>query len=274
MPELPEVETIKRGLEQRIVGLRITGVDYDVAKMLRPNPETLTAGVRGAKVIKVGRRAKMPLVYLNNTGILVFHLKLNGQLLFRKSADPPDKYVHVIFSFAGGKELRFSELRKFGWVKLVDNEASLTAEFADLGPEPFSEAFDGEYLEKILSKTGRAVKVVLMDQRQLAGVGNIYATEALFYAGIAPQRPARNLTHREVGRLYEEILSVLREGLKYGGATDRDQAYRQVTGEPGHFQEHFAVYGREGKPCKRCGTPIRRIKIGGRGTYFCPQCQQ
>lgn len=274
MPELPEVETIKKGLEEKIIGLLIKDVTWDTSKMLAPDPQTLLEKVRGAKVVKIGRRAKMPLIYLDNRKILAIHLKLNGQLLFRKTTDPADRFVHVIFHFDQDCQLRFADQRKFGWVKLLDNEAALTKLTAGLGPEPFSDQFNPDYFRGQLKRTLRAVKIVLMDQQKFAGIGNIYATEALFYAGINPEKTGANLTDPEVKRLYQKVLWVLRQGLKYQGATDRDFAYRQVTGEPGNFQEHFAVYGREGEPCLICRTQLGKIKLGGRGTYFCPRCQK
>lgn len=274
MPELPEVETIRRGLEKRIVGLTIQKVSYDTPKMLRPNPEKLAKGVKEAKIVKVGRRAKMPLVFLDNQGILAFHLKLNGQLLVRRASDPPDKYVHLTFFLDRGWELRFAELRKFGWVKLVKNKEELKVLDGDLGPEPLGDDFSLKYFQKVLGKTARAIKIVLMDQKIIAGVGNIYAAEALFYAGIDPQRPAKGLTEEEVKRLHQKVIWVLKQGIKYEGATDRDAAYRQVTGEPGHYQEHFAVYAKAGEKCHKCGGKVKRINLGGRGTYFCPKCQK
>jgi formamidopyrimidine-DNA glycosylase len=274
MPELPEIETIKQGLEERIVGLTIKEVVFDTPKMLLPNPQSLISSIKGAKVTQVGRRAKMPLLFLSNGRILVFHLKLNGRLLVRKVSDPPDQFVRVKFIFDKGRELRFAEMRKFGWVKLLRNKAELEKVTVGLGPEPFSKEFNLGYFQEKLAKTKRAIKVVLMDQKGFAGIGNIYATEALFYAGIDPRRPASFLSKDESGRLYQKVLWVLKQGLKYQGTTDRDLAYLQVTGEPGRFQEHLAVYGREGKPCSRCGEPVRKIKISGRGTYFCSKCQE
>jgi formamidopyrimidine-DNA glycosylase len=274
MPELPEIETIRQGLEERIVGLTIKEVVFNTPKMLLPDPESLISGIKGAKVIQVGRRAKMPLLFLDNGKILVFHLKLNGQLLVRKVSKTKDRFVRVSFVFDNGEELRFAEMRKFGWAKLLKNEAELEEVTARLGPEPFSKEFNFGYFQEKLSRSRRAIKIVLMDQKEFAGIGNIYATEALFYAGIDPRRPANSLSEDESDRLYQKVLWVLKQGLKYQGTTDRDLAYLQVSGEPGRFQEHLAVYGREGKPCLRCGEPIRKIKISGRGTYFCSQCQK
>lgn len=274
MPELPEIETIKRGLEKRIVGLVISGVVYDTAKMLKPSPEKVIKTSQGAKIIKIARRAKMLLVYLDHQRVLAFHLKLNGQLLVRRTADPPDKYVHVSFLLNQDRELRFAEQRKFGWVQLLEGEEEIENRLGRLGSEPLEAGFDAAYLGQMLAGTSRAIKIVLMDQQKIAGVGNIYATEALFNAGIDPKRPANNLSDSEVAVLYENLIKVLEQGIKYEGATDRDGAYLQVTGEPGHFQEHFAVYGREGEDCLNCRAKIKKVKLGGRGTYFCPRCQK
>ena len=273
MPELPEIETIRRELQERIVGLRIEDVVYETPKMLLPNPQSLISGVKGAEVVQVGRRAKMPLLFLSNGKILVFHLKLNGQLLVRKVSEPQDQFVRVKFIFDNDEELRFAEMRKFGWVKLLPNEAELEEVTIALGPEPFSKEFNLHYFQEKLAETKRAIKVVLTDQENFAGIGNIYATEALFHAGVDPRRPANALTPEESSRLYEKILWVLKQGLRYQGTTDRDLAYVRISGEPGRFQEHLAVYGREGEPCLKCGKPVEKIKIGGRGTYFCSKCQ-
>lgn len=270
---MPEIETITKGLQERIVGLRIEDVVYEAPKMLLPNPQSLISGIKGARVLRVGRRAKMALFFLSNGKILVFHLKLNGQLLVRKVSEAQDQFVRVKFIFDNGEELRFAEMRKFGWVKLLQNKAELEEVTIALGPEPFSKEFNLHYFQEKLAGTKRAIKIVLMDQENFAGIGNIYATEALFHAGVDPRRPANTLTQGEADRLYRKILDVLGQGLKFQGTTDRDMAYVQVTGEPGRFQEHLAVYGREGEPCQKCGKPIKKIKISGRGTYFCSKCQ-
>lgn len=273
MPELPEVETIKRGLVERVVGRRIREIVYDAPKMLRPSPKTLLASVIGTEIVKVGRRAKLILIYLSNGNILVIHLKLTGRLLFRDKKAPKDEWQRVVFRFEDGKELRFCDLRKFGFVKLAADEKELSGILSDFGPEPLTPEFTEGKFRDILSKTSRPIKVVLMDQKKIAGVGNIYANEALFWAEVHPEVKSKGLSGHQVNRLYKALNKVLREGIKYKGATGSDQTYRDVDDNPGRFQEHFAVYARMGEECVKCGTKIERIKLGGRGTFFCPRCQ-
>lgn len=273
MPELPEVETIKRGLEERIVGRRVKEIVYDAPKMLRPSPETLLASVIGAKIVKVGRRAKLILIYLSNGNILVIHLKLTGKLLFRDKRMPKDRWQRVVFRFEGDKELRFCDMRKFGFVKLAADGGELNRILSDFGPEPLTPEFTERKFSDILSQTSRPIKVVLIDQKKIAGVGNIYANEALFWAGVHPEVKSNRLSGYQVNRLYKALNKVLKEGIKYGGATGSDRMFRDVDDNPGRFQEHFAVYARAGKECVKCGTKIERIKLRGRGTFFCPECQ-
>ena len=274
MPELPEVETIKRGLQERIVGRKIVDVVYDAPKMLLPNPKTVLAGVVGTKIVKVDRKAKLLLFYLSDGNILVIHLRLTGRLIFRPKKAPPDDWQHVVFKFETDDELRFCDLRKFGFVRLVIDEKELERILSEFGPEPLTAEFTKEKLREILEKTTKPVKIALMDQTKIAGVGNIYANEALFWAGIHPETKANRLSENQVIRLYEALEKVLKEGIKYRGATESDRAYRDVEGRPGRFQERFAVYGKEGEGCVRCRTKIKRIKLGGRGTFFCPECQK
>jgi len=274
MPELPEVETIKRGLQEKVVGRKIVDVVYDVPKMLLPNPKTVLSAVLGTKIVKVERKAKLLLLYLSNGNILAIHLRLMGRLLLRSQRTPADDWQHIVFKFDDGEELRLCDLRKFAYVRLVVNRSELETILSEFGPEPLTSEFTEEKLGEILRKSNRPVKIVLMDQKKIAGVGNIYANEALFWAKIHPETKSNRLSDEQVARLYAALNKVLREGIKYGGATGSDQAYRNINGEMGRFQEHFAVYGREGEKCPRCGGKIERIKLGGRGTYFCPKCQE
>jgi formamidopyrimidine-DNA glycosylase len=264
MPELPEVETIRLQLDKVIKGLRIVDI-----KILRPknfigNPKM----VIGKKVLGVERRAKITLIKLEENLFLAIHLKLNGQLIF--DADFDRKYTRVIIIFDNGKKLYFNDLRAFGWVRVVKNHLDLDK----TGPEAVDEKeFTPDYLQKILSKSNRAVKLVIMDQKLLAGVGNIYASEALFAAKIAPRRLAKSLNLLETRLLRQKIITVLRGAIKHHGTSDRDEAYRQLNGEKGAYQKYLQVYNRAGQPCLRCGALIKRVKIGGRGTFYCPKCQ-
>ena len=269
MPELPEVETIRGQLEKEIVGCTVADVWYDREKMLRPSPEAFLEGVRGKKIGGVRRRAKL-LVFEVGEGFFVCHLRLSGRLFVRQQGDKPDDYAHVILQFKGDKELRFSEMRLFGYMEYLPDQASLGRILSKYGPEPLDD-LTGDKFYSILQKTVKPVKVALLDQAKLSGVGNIYANDALFLAKIHPQTPASSLTRKQSDSLLKAIEQVLKEGLKYGGASD--QWYLQVHGEKGSYQEHFKVYGRTGQDCDVCGTKIERIALGGRGTFLCPKCQ-
>lgn len=269
MPELPEVETIRRGLNKELQGKKILELWWDAPKMLQPSAEQVKKAVVGQTFEQVERRAKLLIFHLSNGQRLLIHLKLSGRLLFRDGKDPADDYVHVKFVLSGGKELRFAEARKFGYVKLVD-EAALQEILGEYGPEPFDD-LTLEKFREVIGKRKIAIKKLLMDQKVISGVGNIYANDALWLAQIHPGRLASSLTAAETQRLFAAIESVLKEGLATGGASD--QWYRNAYGGEGHYQEHFKVYGRVGEPCPKCGGVIEREVLGGRGTFFCPKCQ-
>lgn len=279
MPELPEVETIRQDLNQLIVGKKICNIESDSPKQIQPSLEAVRKAVVGVKIKSVGRRAKLIQIFLDNGKILVAHLKLTGRLLVRKEDAPKDQWQHVVFRLGErGKgegeslELRFCDLRKFGWIRLIGNEKELEKLLAEFGPEPLDD-LTLEKFKEILSRKGIPIKLVLMDQKEIAGVGNIYANEALFLAGIDPKRPARSLSLREQSKLYEALEQVLKEGIKYRGASDN--SYLDAQGRKGHYQEHFRVYAQAGQPCPgSCGEKIKRITLGGRGTFFCPACQK
>lgn len=276
MPELPEVETIRQDLKKLIIGKKILDVETSSPKQLQPSFEAVRKAAVGATIKSVERRAKLLQIFLSSGKILVIHLKLTGRLLVRKKDAPPDDWQRVTFIFSDDWELRFCDSRKFGWIRLIENQKELQKLLEEFGPEPLTPQFTLEKFKEILAKWGRPIKLLLMDQSKIAGVGNIYANEALFLARIAPQKRGRDLVEKEpekVKKLYEVINQVLKEGLKYRGASD--QMYLDALGKEGHYQEHFRVYGREGKPCpNKCGGTIRRMTLGGRGTFFCPACQR
>ncbi|MFH1840660.1 MAG: DNA-formamidopyrimidine glycosylase [Candidatus Shapirobacteria bacterium] len=264
MPELPEVETIRLQLDKAIRGRRIVGVEVLTPKSFLGDPKKII----GKKVLGVERRAKITLIRLKDGFCLAIHLKLTGQLIF--DADFDRKYIRVIITFDNGKRLFFNDLRIFGWIKIVKNNLDLEK----LGPEAIDEqTFNLKYFQDVLAKTNRAIKLVILDQKILAGVGNIYANEALFAAKIDPRRPAKSLKFEEIKFLRQEIITVLREAITHHGTSDKDEAYRQLNGRKGQYQRYLQVYGRTGQVCPKCGTVIRRIKIGGRGTFFCQKCQ-
>jgi len=281
MPELPEVETIKRTLQKAIVGKTIKNIEVRKAKIFQGEPQE----VIGRKIEGIERRGKMLIIKLSGDKALVVHFKLTGQMVWVPEAGEqvtvghpipfagtqlPAKTTHVIFDIDGGK-LFYNDLRQFGWIKVVKLDQ---LDKFQLGPEPFDKEFTVEYLEGIFSRTSKPIKLVLMDQTKIAGVGNIYANEALFEAGILPTRPAKKLRNEEIKKLKEAIIKVLEEGIKYGGSSAKDEAYIKPTGEPGGYQQHFRVYQRAGEKCRKCGTIIKRVNLGGRGTFWCPTCQK
>lgn len=289
MPELPEVETIKRDLTKLIVGKKILDITTDSAKQVQPSLAVVKKAVVGTTIKAIKRKAKFLQVFLDNKEILGIHLKMTGRLLVRKKGAPKDDWQHVTvnlksqiskvktatgdskLSSQGELELRFCDLRKFGWIKLVKNKRELEKILSEYGPEPMDD-LSFSVFKKVLSSSRRAVKLVLMDQKKISGVGNIYANDALFLAKIDPRRPADKVTEKEAKKLYQAMEKVLQAGIKYRGASD--QYYLDARGKKGAYQEHFLVYGRTGKKCFGCQGKVKRIKIGGRGTFFCPACQR
>ena len=210
-------------------------------------------------------------IYLDNGRVLAVHLKLTGRLLVRPKKAEKDHWQHVTISLSSQKELRFADLRKFGWLKLFKNQAALKKVLAEFGPEPLADLTLAKF-QQLLAKTSRPVKVAIMDQKKIAGVGNIYATDALFLARIDPQRPANKISAVEAKKLFAAIKKVLKAGLRFRGASD--QYYLDALGRQGAYQKHFLAYGQEGKKCPFCQGEFEKIKLAGRGTVFCPQCQK
>ncbi len=278
MPELPEVETIRRQLSEKLAGKAIADIKVNTPKQFRGDK----SNVVGASIEKLWRRAKMLGMSLDNDLVLLIHLKMTGQLVFSEN-NPPAKTTQIIFYFADGDRLFFNDLRKFGWIKVLDKPQKLVnqqeeypelAEFNDLGPEPFGDQFNLTYLQREFSKTRRAVKKVLLDQKVIAGIGNIYASEILFRAGVDPRQPANQLEPEEIKKICQLIPVVLKEAIAAGGTTAADDGYLQADASPGQYQKQLRVYQREGQKCRRCGGKIKRIKQGGRSTFFCPKCQK
>lgn len=276
MPELPEVETIRRQLEQELAGYSFKGIQTSWEKSFRPSFRVVSTAVVGKKIESIDRQAKLLIFNLSSGLNLLFHLKLTGQMLVRKPSDPSDAHVRSSFRLRNSKgnlkekELRFADARKFGFVKLVTDQKEMEQILKGYGPEPLKD-LTLEKFQKIISSSARPIKLVLLDQAKISGIGNIYANDALWLAAINPSKTSNKITEAEGKKLYKTVNEVLRKGLKYGGASD--QWYRQVHGEEGKYQEHFLVYGQKGKKCPRCGSEIKRIVLGGRGTFFCPVCQ-
>lgn len=275
MPELPEVETIRRQLSKEIVGRRISSVDVFFAKRLNVPAKKFIGEVSGRRVRDVRRRAKVLLIDLSGGLTMAVHLKMTGRLLLTKKADAPTKHTHLVFGLSGGRRLMFEDVRKFGWVRLFETAAiedSLIGPM-ELGPEPFDAAFTPESLAKCLSSRGNSrIKPLIMSQRCVAGSGNIYTDEALWKARIRPDRKAGTLTRQETVRLHAEIRSVLKEAIKRRGSSVDD--YVDAYGRPGTYEMKHEAYGRGGEKCARCGGLIRKVRLGGRGTHYCPKCQR
>ncbi|MDE3060532.1 MAG: bifunctional DNA-formamidopyrimidine glycosylase/DNA-(apurinic or apyrimidinic site) lyase [Pseudomonadota bacterium] len=272
MPELPEVETVRTGLEQAIKGAAIRKVTLRRGDLRVPFPKGLAEALAGRRIASIGRRAKYLLFYLDSGDALIVHLGMTGRFLVEKKPPVLGKHDHVVFSLADGRWLIFNDARRFGLMTLA-KKSDLEAHplLAGLGPEPFDRGFSPKYLENALAARKGPVKPVLMDQQLVVGVGNIYASEALFRAGIDPRQPA----HKAAGKAKEivaAIRQVLKDAIASGGSSLRD--FLHITGYSGDFQHRFQVYGRKGKPCFACLTPIRMLRQAGRSTFFCPKCQK
>ncbi|WP_071460347.1 DNA-formamidopyrimidine glycosylase [Bacillus massilinigeriensis] len=273
MPELPEVETVRKTLETLVLGKEIEEVEVRWPKMVKQPVETalFIDSLKGEKIDSVSRRGKFLIFYTPHYA-LVSHLRMEGKYMLSKHGEESDKHVHAIFAFTDGSELRYRDVRKFGTFHLFGKGTEFKhPPLSGLGPEPFSEAFTPELLEERLGKTNRKIKAALLDQKLVVGLGNIYVDEALFRAGIHPERLASSITVVETYRLHKEIVATLKEAVDKGGSTIR--TYINSQGKMGLFQLELNVYGRKDKPCKNCGGPIRKSVVGGRGTHYCPSCQ-
>jgi formamidopyrimidine-DNA glycosylase len=270
MPELPEVETIVRGLQGPLVGRQFTGVRLGWEKLIaRPSVEEFKRGLVGQKILGVKRRGKYLVFTLSGGGSLIVHLRMTGRLLIVNSGDELDKHDHLIFELDDGRELRFNNVRKLGRVYLMGDQDEVVGK---LGPEPLDSDFTPADFAALLSGRRGMIKPLLLNQRFVAGIGNIYSDEALFAARIHPERRADTLTAEEIECLYHAIRQVLVQGIQNRGTTFSD--YLDAEGREGRNQEYLQVFRRPGYPCPRCGTPIERTVVGGRGTYFCPRCQK
>lgn len=280
MPELPEVETVRLGLQKYLVGHKIVNVEVKVPKLFQGNPKDIT----GAKVEEIRRVGKGLIIDLDNGFSMAIHIKLTGQLIYRgeetknvqvskeKVGQIPSNATHVIFTLDKGATLYYNDRRRFGWIKVVatDQVGNLPF-FREMGPEPFKD-LDLETFKKIISSSNTVVKPLLMDQKKIGGIGNIYANDALFKAGIDPRRKAKTLKDEETKKLYEAILSVMEKSFKYGGASELN--FVNALGQEGEYQNHSLVYGKEGEKCPEDGTVIKKFFLGGRGTYMCEKHQR
>lgn len=271
MPELPEVETTRRGIEPHLLGRQVTDVIVREPRLRWPVPGALATSLRGSRIESVERRAKY-LLLGNGAGSVIVHLGMSGSLRVLPQGIPPFAHDHLDVLLDDGRMLRYTDPRRFGcWLWTGDDPAGHPL-LAHIGPEPLDDGFDGTYLHAKSRGRKAAVKNFIMDGRVVAGVGNIYASEALFDAGIHPLRAAGRVSRERYARLAGAIKAVLAAAIRAGGTTLRD--YIQGDGTPGYFAVKLNVYERDGEPCRRCHTPIRVRVIGQRSSYYCPACQR
>ena len=271
MPELPEVETTRRGIEPHVLGHRILALHVHEARLRWPVPPTLPALLAGQAVHAVGRRAKYLLLRLDH-GTLILHLGMSGSLRVLAAGSARLAHDHLEFVLDTGESLRLNDPRRFGSCHYTSEDPALHPLLRALAPEPLESGFDGDYLWRVTRRRRVAIKLLLLNGRLVTGVGNIYASEALFRARIRPGRAARSLTRAECGKLAQSVRAVLAMAVRHGGTTLRD--YVHADGTPGYFRQKLYVYERAGLPCRRCRTPIRQRVQGARSTYYCPSCQE
>ncbi len=271
MPELPEVETARRGLAPHLVGRRIAAVRVRQRRLRWPVPAGLGRRLAGAAVEALERRAKY-LLLRTEAGTVLLHLGMSGSLRLVPAALPPERHEHLDLVLEDGRALRLRDPRRFGAVLWAGRRPEAHPLLAGLGPEPLGPHFHGEHLHRLARGRRVAVKPFLMDARVVVGLGNIYATEALFLAGVDPRRPAGKLSLGRWRRVAEAVRAVLEQALVAGGTTLRD--FVGADGRPGWFARELAVYGRAGQPCPRCGTAIRCARLGQRSSCWCPRCQR
>lgn len=293
MPELPEVETVRRDLNKVLSGLKIKSISVLAPKMVSPGAATFKKRLQGLKITRLDRRGKLLIVVLDTPDLfLLLHLKMTGQLIYVSpktivagghSDQPtivhapvlgplPNKHTRVIFTFNDGSHLFFNDLRKFGYLKLASTKELDQIIAKNYGPEPLDKNFKVDDFSEKLKKSQRSIKAVLLDQKVVAGLGNIYVDEALFRSGILPHRPASSLKPAESQRLYEAIPPLLRESIEQRGTTFRN--YVDSRGQRGNFSSWLEVYGRGGEKCVKCRHILVKDKVAGRGTVYCPKCQK
>ena len=276
MPELPEVETIRRELEREAVGKRIKAIEvHGTRTVRRQTKKNLMSRLEGTKITAADRRGKYLVLKLDSGELLVVHLGMSGQLLRAAAKDPVAKHTHVIMTFTQGGQLRFVDPRTFGevFVTAPDELTNEIPELADLGMDPLDEPISWvTFGQRLLARTTK-LKPLLMDQSFIAGIGNIYSDEILWESGLRRDRTPQTLSSMEVRRLYRAVVEVLHEAVKHRGSTLGDQQYVDLHGKPGEYQTLHQVYARDGEACRRCRATIAKEKVGGRSSYFCPACQ-
>lgn len=271
MPELPEIETIKNGILPLIKNNTVNKVIVRNQKLRSPIPRDLVKKIKWQKIKNISRRGKY-LIFHFKCGFLLMHLGMSGSLVIVKDGASPKKHDHVDICFTDGYCLRFNDPRRFGCILWSDNNPSQHKLLHNLGAEPLSEEFNGDYLFARTCKSVRPIKLMLMDSKVIAGIGNIYANEALFKASIHPQSVAKCLTKSQCEKLVRAIKQVLTAAIRAGGTSCRD--YKRADGTQGYFQQKLLVYGRGGKPCRKCKAILKTSCLGQRSTVFCPRCQK
>lgn len=276
MPELPEIETVKLGLQKYVVGHTINTVEVLLKKQFLGKPETII----GAKIIAIERLGKGLIINLSNNFSLAIHFKMTGQLIYRDIKitnkdgveQAPNKFTRLIFTLDRNAKLFYNDLRQFGWIKIIPTDKVKNLSFfKELGPE-FLKDLSLEKFRQILDKTKTPIKILIMDQKKMAGVGNIYANDALCKAKINPQKPANLLNNEETKRLFMAINNVLENGIKNNGASETN--FVNILGEKGNYQNKTLIYNKNGQKCESCKNIILKTMLGGRGTYYCPNCQK
>lgn len=271
MPELPEVETTRRGILPHLLGRRIQSLVVRESRLRWPIPADLSTHVEGHTVLAVNRRGKY-LLLETDSGSMLLHLGMSGSLRLVDATQPPARHDHVDIVLDDGHCLRLRDPRRFGALLWAGQHPQRHPLLAELGPEPLEDDFNAAYLHQVCQGRRVAIKNLLMNAHVVVGVGNIYANEALYLAGIHPNRAAGRLSYRRCGKLVETVKQVLNDALEQGGTTLRD--FLQSDGSPGYFQLRLNVYGREGQECRSCGQALRSVRLGQRSTFYCPRCQR
>ena len=273
MPEMPEVETIRRSLADKVEGRYIIKVDIRLTRLIKwPEVVDFAGYILHRTITRLERKGKYLVFHLKGGMALVIHLRMTGRLFLAVPDMSPDRFTHVVFHLDNGNQLLYADTRTLGTIyAMEESELGRIAGLTSLGPEPLSKEFTLEYFRRLTQYRKGRIKALLLNQKLVGGLGNIYVDEALAIAGIDPDRTACSLTADETEALYNAINQVIAEGIRHGGTTFRD--YRDGTGRKGSYQHELFVYGRRGQPCRRCGTSIERKETAGRGTHFCPACQ-
>lgn len=273
MPEMPEVEQVRKTLAPHIEGKKFLAIDIYLERLIKyPDTNNFIKGLLGKTIISIGRKGKYLVLHTDENQQLIVHLRMTGALIAQSSDLPAPAYAKIKFTLSDNVTMWFTDIRTFGTLYLVTNNDTYIDGYETLGPEPLSKEFTVDYLEPLANKSRKAIKTFILDQKNIAGLGNIYADECLALAKILPMRLANTLTHTDIINLCQAINQVIAQGIKNRGTTFRD--YKDGDGNKGDNQNHLLVYGRSGQQCKFCGNILASTKVGGRGTVYCENCQK